>query len=592
MRKRLMAMLIGLCVALTLMSTAAFAAGGEGTIYVGGVELTGSTANPVYATTDDSGAVKTDGASAAGHNIAWDGETLTLKNAKVAEGGHQGAAIYCANSFALQLVGDNTVTGPDISDSDNCGIYTNGSIAISGGKITVTSGVSSGKVYGIRAREDIQINDSEVIAVGAPESDSMTPEYGGAIFSETGNIAITGAGTVVEAYSGCGQKGLAALEAAAGNITIDDQANVKALAAVLTPYYEEGYMPAYTTADGGSFGNGIRAFGDIFVNGASVYALGCESNYSGGIFSESGSITIESGTVQAVAGRAVNHTDADAAGSAGISAGKGSVTINGGEVTALVTLSEQGIADGIRAYGEIKINGGTVTATGASVSLDGVEPQYSNGIFAENGDITITGDHTVVIANSGYASSGITGIGTDAGDIIIKGGTVRAHSAYPTGGYSNGFSALKGEDGTGGDIVISGGTFAAAGYTGGIHCEGDLIARPVNNAITMKVLDEVAFLTWELDWDKMDADASEIEGTPFTAETVIVRALTEDKQYFGGTSVDLDPIDPIEPADPSEPDDNNPQTGDHQEMTLWVLAVIVSGCAAVGILASHKQKRC
>lgn len=47
-----------------------------GTVYVGGVELTGSAESPVYATTDDSG-------NESNYNIKWDGSTLTLKNAYI-----------------------------------------------------------------------------------------------------------------------------------------------------------------------------------------------------------------------------------------------------------------------------------------------------------------------------------------------------------------------------------------------------------------------------------------------------------------------------------------------------------------------------
>ena len=50
---------------------------------MGGVALTGSTESPAYATTDTSGNVITEGATAANYNIMWDGSTLTLKGAKI-----------------------------------------------------------------------------------------------------------------------------------------------------------------------------------------------------------------------------------------------------------------------------------------------------------------------------------------------------------------------------------------------------------------------------------------------------------------------------------------------------------------------------
>lgn len=542
-------------------------------------------------------------------------QTLTLNNADI-EAANMPYGIYAKGDLTILLEGENSVSvsGTFSGADQTVAIYCEGDLVMKDGEgegtgslnaetsaLPGNDGGSEFSVFnatGIKADGDIEITGVEVSAAGASDSD-IAPEYGSGIFSKNGNITITGAGTVVKTYSGYAQKGLAGIGADAGSITIRDKAQVTALAAVLNPYYETGYSPAFTTADGGSIGDGIRAYGDILIDDASVYALGCQANYSGGIFSENGNITIESGTVQAIGGRAVNHTDPDAAGSAGISAGNGSVILNGGEVIAVVSLTEHGIADGIRAYGDININGGSVTAGGSAVSLDGVEPQYSGGIFSENGNITISGENTVVNAESGFASDGTTAIGTEAGDIVIKDGTVRANGAYSTERYSNGLSALKGDDGTGGNIIISGGDFAVAAYTDSIYYEGELIARPENTEITLKVLDELTFLTWELDWDKMAADASVIEGSPYKEETIIARELTEGKQYFGGTSVDVEPSEPTDPTDPTDPteppedtDKDNPQTGDQNNIVLWILILVMSGGAAMGVLVYNKKKRC
>ncbi len=67
---------------LPLGAQPALAADGS-TVYVGGVELTGSTASPAYATTNESGEVITNGADANNYNIKWDGSTLTLRNATI-----------------------------------------------------------------------------------------------------------------------------------------------------------------------------------------------------------------------------------------------------------------------------------------------------------------------------------------------------------------------------------------------------------------------------------------------------------------------------------------------------------------------------
>ena len=477
---------------------------------------------------------------------------------------------------------------------------TENNITITGSTVTASAGVGSNRADGIYAKDNITITDSQVTADGASDYEKA-PAYGGGIFSYEGNITISGEDTVIKAYSGYGQNGIAGISAEGGNITITDKADVTALAAVLNEYYETGYSPAFTTSNDGSVGDGIRAAGDIVIDDATVHALGCEANYSSGIFSETGDITIESGSVNAYGGRAVNHTDPDAAGSAGISAEAGSVTINGGEVAAEVGLSEHGIADGIRAYADISINGGKVTAAGTSVPMDGVEPEYSGGIFSETGDITITGPDTVVEAYGGYAEEGVTGIGTKAGSILIKDGTVWTDGSNQTAGYSNGFSAIKADDGTGGNIIISGGDFAATGYTDSVYCEGDLMASPDGTQITVKVLGKLIFDSdsWEPDWDKMYDEAGEIEGSPFTSETIVAADSTAGMQYFSGSSIAYDPAgdgtdDPAgseDPGDASGQDSSNAKTGDDMNLIFWTILMLAGGCAATGIVACNRRKR-
>ena len=480
---------------------------------------------------------------------------------------------------------------------------TENNITITGSTVTASAGVGSVRADGIYAKDNITITDSQVTADGVSDYEKA-PAYGGGIFSDAGNITISGEDTVIKAYSGYGQNGIAGISAEGGNITITDKADVTALAAVFNEYDEADYGPAFTTIDGGSVGDGIRAAGDITIDDATVLALGCEANYSSGIFSETGDITIESGNVNAYGGRAVNHTDPESAGSAGISAEAGNITINGGEVVAEVGLSEHGIADGIRAHADISIGGGKVTAVGALSSVDGVEPEYSGGIFSETGDITITGKDTVVEAGGGYAEKGSTAIGAEAGNLIIKDGKVRADGAYPVTsdtGFANGFSSVKADDGTGGNIIISGGDFEAIGYTDSVYCEGDLMASPDGTQITMKVLGELIFDidSWEPDWDKMYDEAGEIEGSPFTSEMIVAADSTAGMQYFGGSSLAYDPAgdgtdDPAgseDPGDASGQDSSNAKTSDDMNLIFWTILMLAGGCAATGIVACNRRKR-
>ena len=83
--KRWLCALLCVLLCIGLLPTTALAAGGDA-VYVGGVALTGSTDSPAYATTDDSGNVSTDGATAENYDIKWDGSTLTLDGAKIKGG--------------------------------------------------------------------------------------------------------------------------------------------------------------------------------------------------------------------------------------------------------------------------------------------------------------------------------------------------------------------------------------------------------------------------------------------------------------------------------------------------------------------------
>lgn len=539
---------------------------------------------------------------------------VLIENGAVVEAqageGMRSRAVWTAESIRIdssQVKAQSNAVSDDTDES--YGIQatmnntTENNITITGSTVTASAGVGSVRADGIYAKDNITITDSQVTADGVSDYEKA-PAYGGGIFSDAGNITISGEDTVIKAYSGYGQNGIAGISAEGGNITITDKADVTALAAVFNEYDEADYGPAFTTSDGGSVGDGIRAAGDITIDDATVLALGCQANYSSGIFSETGDITIESGNVNAYGGRAVNHTDPESAGSAGISAEDGSVTINGGEVVAEVGLSEDGIADGIRAHADISIGGGKVTAVGALSSVDGVEPEYSGGIFSETGDITITGKDTVVEAGGGCAEKGSTAIGAEAGNLIIKDGKVRADGAYPVTsdtGFANGFSSVKADDGTGGNIIISGGDFEAIGYTDSVYCEGDLMASPDGTQITMKVLGELIFDSdsWEPDWDKMYDEAGEIEGSPFTSEMIVAADSTAGMQYFGGSSLAYDPAgdgtdDPAgseDPGDASGQDSSNAKTSDDMNLIFWTILMLAGGCAATGIVACNRRKR-
>lgn len=162
--KKMISALCAMIFCLDLLPIAAYAVEGGGptegtiarvtpladgdTVYVGGVELTGSTSNPAYATTDTSGNVSS-GGNESNYNIKWDGSTLTLKNAYI-NGGVRDSASYITGAgigvlnmsgnaeLAIQLDGSNTV-----SASTGVHVYANSgaaSLSITGSGSLTASG--------------------------------------------------------------------------------------------------------------------------------------------------------------------------------------------------------------------------------------------------------------------------------------------------------------------------------------------------------------------------------------------------------------------------------------------------------------------
>lgn len=206
------------------------------------------------------------------------------------------------------------------------------------------------------------------------------------------------------------------------------------------------------TATGGWDGAGIggsvaRDFGDITINGGTVYAIGGQSAAGlgggrGGDMGRIGTVTINGGTVNAQAGHA----------GAGIGGGQGgscTVTINGGTVTAIGNSGNggDGIGCGNNGHeGTISINGGTIIATGG---------WGGSGIGCGNGG-TVAIDGGMINATGGHDGAGI-GCG-DGGMITVSDGTIMA---------------IGGTNGPG---------IGCGGYPGKIRIEGGIVfVEGINN---------------------------------------------------------------------------------------------------------------
>lgn len=187
------------------------------TVYVGGVALSGSTGSPAYATTDDSGNVSTDGATAANYNIKWDGSTLTLHNATIKEALDYGdnppnSLIFGAAIGVLNQSGDANLTitleGTNTISEVGKGIYVLASSTSTGGAtLTITGGgsldASSSVNSGILVQSNggdatLSIENAEVTTTSSSSDGVLVQAKDSSNASLTvngGSLTVTGSGT-------------------------------------------------------------------------------------------------------------------------------------------------------------------------------------------------------------------------------------------------------------------------------------------------------------------------------------------------------------------------------------------------------------
>ena len=234
MRKRFLSLTCALALCLSLLPVTALAAG-QNTVYVGGVDLAVSHGNIVYATTNESGEVITNGADANNYNIKWDGSTLTLKNAYITNAAHgdsylhpvEGAAIGVANSsgnaeLTIQLESGNTIEDVSLgiwvyssatgyasltitgdgnltaSGSVNQGILVqsnggNATLSIENAEVTTTSSSSCG--VQVRAKDSsnasLTVNGGSLTATGKSEHGAGIQYTFGSRSSGSGEPSLT-----------------------------------------------------------------------------------------------------------------------------------------------------------------------------------------------------------------------------------------------------------------------------------------------------------------------------------------------------------------------------------------------------------------
>ena len=266
-RKRLLSACLALALCLSLLPVTALAANG-GTVYVGGVMLSGSTDSPAYATTDDNGTVTTVDASADKYNIKWDGSTLTLDGAKI-KGGTSSESLYATvGIYAFSNSGDVSLNIAlkgvnEIFDSSH-GIWVYSS----------SSGTASLDITGENGSTLIASGSSSGILVQSNSGEATLTIQNADVTAE--NSSSSGDGVTVRA----GSSSSASLSVDGGSLTATGK--------------NEDCAGIRYTFGSSSFGSGkpsltvsgntiVRANGGISDNSSTDIQIGGDNNSSGGI---------------------------------------------------------------------------------------------------------------------------------------------------------------------------------------------------------------------------------------------------------------------------------------------------------------------
>ena len=464
----------------------------SGSIFVGGVELEGSSGTTAYATTTN-GAVTKDNANENNYNIKWDGATLTLKGAEITTIAEtpddylpQSAAIYYDKATDLKIVleEDNTVTGPDVSsggDSSSYGIHVDDEVTltISGsGSLTATGGdapaVYGGVSYGIYTWGNVIITGGDVTATG-----------GAAEFQSHGIYARL-------------------------NATISGGA-VKATGGAVTSSEEDG-----GDASSGIYANIVTiSGGEVTAKGGAVTSSG-DNARSCGIYGGdwlNDNVIISGGTVEATGGTFTStSTDTEAnAGSYGIyGAGFYGTVISGGTVTASggsgalggdIYLDPEGNASiqsiqvkaGQDADSATEIIGSPfVLSRGITDLVSGAKYFHSESQALE-GDIFVGGvGLTSSEGNPAYAKTGTNGAvtteGANANDYNIKwdGSTLTLNNATITQGALGGAAIWYYRDSDLNIALVGANTVTGPSGSGSGASDG-IFARDPNELIDLTI---------------------------------------------------------------------------------------------------------
>lgn len=290
MKKRILGILLLLCMILTLLPVTALATPAT-YVYVGGV-LLNYVDTPLYATTNTNGEV-IPGGNESNYNIKFENGTLTLRNAMINyEANTFDSAISSGGDLTIVAVGVNSVSRSNSSSSYSTSVFADALTFQGDGTLTVTSE----QYTAIHSNRDLTVQGGiNLIVVGGTATDK---EGGSGMYAEH---IIIGDNATVTAVGGKSSGGSGPIGSSGMNVsrsvTVQDNASVTAVGGDTTAGGNSaGIYAGISTAT-------VNFTGAITIGGnARVVALGGKSGtVSYGLYADDGD-SPNSGTISYTGG--------------------------------------------------------------------------------------------------------------------------------------------------------------------------------------------------------------------------------------------------------------------------------------------------
>lgn len=478
MRKRILSILLTLCLAFALLPGAALAIE-EPSLHVGGVLVT----------SENAGCITGPGITG---TVSYDADSsiLTLNSASVTGaytddcGNKFGIYAYDIN-LTIVLVGSNTIIGAYSRDGSSYGVYVadgrsedSGNVTINGsGSLNAVGGAAGRRSYGVYGSRSVTINGAaNVTATGGEAAGESGGSYG--VYSES--------------------------------IVISGSANVTATGGKATGQY--------------GVSCGVYSDNTVSITGGIVTAIGGEATGTGGssygVYGHSGSISVTGGVVNATGGVAgsASYGVYGSAINVNSESGSGLLIAKGGSATASNAANTvptcgtgsaalAGVTEGT--IGKFAVWGvtGTYTVLDSALDLstwtDNADSSHWNedtggwktetvesvntltlkNVIINAPDVSVSGS-AAIIATGGAASGSSYGvfsyssISVTGGSVTATGGSVTATGGAASDGESCGVYSYSGSGNssisvTGGSVTATGG--AAEEYSLGISGSGGSI---------------------------------------------------------------------------------------------------------------------